>query len=102
MDASVAQTIAIEWAERINALLRSEDPELFADYTIMYGKVLRQSSLEKLVRPLSELMQKLSADFGKWQISWGEINRMQRINNKIVSEFDDTKPSLSMWGASST
>jgi len=102
MNASVAQTIAIEWADRINALLRSEDPELFADYTTMYGKVLRQSAPEKLVRPLSELMQKLTVDFGKWQIPWGELNRMQRINNKIVSEFDDTKPSLSMWGASST
>ena len=99
---SVAQTLAIEWADRINALLRSEDPEYFVDFTTRYGKVLRQSAPEKLVRPLSDLMQKLTTDFGKWQIPWGELNRMQRISNKIEWEFNDTRASLPMSNASST
>ena len=32
---------------------------------------------------------KLTADFGKWQTPWGDINRFQRIDGDIVQQFDD-------------
>ncbi len=43
----------------------------------------------------------LQSDFGKWQIIWGEINRLQRIHTSGTFEkFDDTKPSVPVPGAS--
>ncbi len=38
-------------------------------------------------------MDKLTADFGKWQTPWGDINRFQRNDGAIVQKFDDGKPS---------
>ncbi len=43
----------------------------------------------------------LQTDFGKWQIAWGEINRLQRIHTSgTLEKFDDTKPSVPVPGAS--
>ena len=44
-------------------------------------------------------------DFGDWRVSWGEINRFQRLSGAIELEYDDEQPSLavamanSRWGA---
>jgi acyl-homoserine-lactone acylase len=52
-----------------------------------------------------EAVQQLTADFGKWDTPWGEINRFQRLTGDIVQPFDDAKPSLPVglasgkWGA---
>jgi acyl-homoserine lactone acylase PvdQ len=104
-ETSVAQALAIEWAERINAILISDDPEYFTDYTTRVGLFLRKTAPEKVVGPLADVMQKLTADFGKWEMPWGEINRMQRISNDLTPKHDDAKPSYpspfsaSTWGA---
>ncbi len=50
-------------------------------------------------------IQKLARDFGSWQTPWGEFNRYQRNDGKIVQQFDDLKPSIPVgmasgkWGA---
>ena len=47
----------------------------------------------------------LEADFGAWDIPWGEVNRFQRLTGEIDLEFDDGRPSTpvdmanSDWGA---
>jgi acyl-homoserine-lactone acylase len=47
----------------------------------------------------------LSEDFGNWDISWGEVNRYQRLDGEIAPHFDDAQPSLPVgmasgrWGA---
>ena len=101
-ETSVAQTLAIEWAERVNLMLKSDDPEYFTDFTTRLGKILRNTDPEKVVQPLDDVMKKLTADFGKWEIPWGEINRMQRISNEIIPQHDDAKPSYPSPGSSST
>ncbi len=50
-------------------------------------------SPDQLLRALSAASDKLTADFGKWQVPWGEINRFQRVNDDIVAKFDDAGPS---------
>ena len=46
-----------------------------------------------------------TADFGKWQTPWGDINRFQRNDGAIVQKFDDSKPSTPVmftsarWGS---
>ncbi len=99
---SVATTLAIHWAEKMNNVLRSEDPELFADYTVRYGSVLRNTVPSKLVSPLKEVTDTLKAHFGKWQVAWGEINRMQRIRNSISPVHSDSFPSMPVGRAAST
>ncbi len=52
-----------------------------------------------------EVVETLEADFGTWQMPWGEVNRYQRLNGDIRQAFDDAKPSISIglasgrWGA---
>ena len=50
-------------------------------------------------------VQKLTADFGQWNIPWGDINRLQRLTGEIDLPVDDTQPSIPIgmasgrWGA---
>lgn len=52
-----------------------------------------------------QAVQQLVADFGRWNLPWGEINRFQRLTGDIEQPFDDNKPSLpcglasGKWGA---
>ncbi len=46
------------------------------------------------LRALAAASDKLTADFGKWQTPWGDINRFQRVNDDIVAKFDDAAPSI--------
>jgi acyl-homoserine-lactone acylase len=54
---------------------------------------------------LARAVDKLEADFGKWDTAWGEINRFQRISPEIVHPFDDKAPSIPVpftsarWGS---
>jgi len=57
-----------------------------------------------LLNQLKAAINTLNNRYGKWNISWGEINRFQRINNDIDAKFDDAQPSIpvgftsSQWG----
>ncbi len=52
-----------------------------------------------------EVIDQLEADFGTWQMPWGEVHRYQRLNGDIRQPFDDAKPSIPIgfasgrWGA---
>lgn len=99
---SVATTLAIHWAEKMNVLLRSEDPELFSDYTTKYGPSLRKIPAAKLAIALQEVVNKLIENFGRWDVAWGDVNRIQRIKSSIVPTHADSAGSLPVGRASST
>jgi acyl-homoserine-lactone acylase len=99
---SVATTLAIHWAEKMNVILRTEDPELFSDYTTKYGTLLRNVPAIKLITALQEVVDKLKGDFGKWQVAWGDVNRLQRIKSSIAPIHADSLPSFPVGRASST
>ena len=99
---SVPTTVAIFWAqelvERKGAEARdAEEPA----YDYLVGKL---TDAERIAA-LSAALDKLRADFGRWQTPWGEVNRFQRLTDDIVQPFEDAKPSLpvgfapSQWGA---
>jgi len=60
---------------------------------------------EERLRIFAQTVDGLVADFGRWDLPWGEVNRFQRLSGDIDLEYDDSKPSLpvgmasSAWGA---
>lgn len=54
---------------------------------------------------LKKSVDKLTADFGTWEVQWGEYNRFQRLSGDIDLQYDDNQPSIpvglttSRWGA---
>ena len=69
------------------------------------GTDISKASAEQLLKSLSAASDRLQADFGKWQVPWGEINRFQRLTGDIVQPFNDAGPSIpvgftsSQWGS---
>jgi acyl-homoserine lactone acylase PvdQ len=104
---SVAQTVAIYWAERLLAKARarvpSAQPQL--DYISFTKFALANTSPQEKVGALSEALEDLTRDFGTWKTAWGDVNRFQRLTGNIQETFDDKKPSLPVaftsanWGS---
>jgi acyl-homoserine-lactone acylase len=64
----------------------------------------RATDAERLAA-LGEAVQQLTRDFGRWEVPWGEINRLQRNDGALTQTFDDSRPSIpvpftySAWGS---
>ncbi len=69
------------------------------------GAWLSQASDTDQLAALDSAMARLKADFGSWQVPWGEINRYQRNDAAIQQTFDDARPSVAVpfasaqWGS---
>lgn len=101
---SVATTIAILWAERVLPyLMRNNKGDI--DLTLELSRLLKEMPDNEKINFLNEVLKKLKADFGTWEVKWGDINRFQRIENKLTPHYDDAQPSIpspfasSMWGS---
>ena len=99
---SVATSLAVFWGEDIwRRAAREADDENSTVYDFIAAKT---SGAQKLAS-LASAMDRLTADFGKWNTPWGEINRYQRRTGDIVQPFDDADPShpvpfvSSRWGS---
>lgn len=55
-------------------------------------------SNESRIAALEEVIKTLERDFGKWRVGWGEISRLQRIDESKAETFQDTNPSVSVPG----
>ena len=51
------------------------------------------------IRALEAVVSNLERDWGTWEVSWGEINRLQRVHTSGRELFSDTRPSLPVPGA---
>jgi acyl-homoserine lactone acylase PvdQ len=60
---------------------------------------------EERLKIFADTVATLDADFGRWDMPWGEVNRFQRLSGDIDLQFDDSQPSLPIgmasgaWGA---
>jgi hypothetical protein len=98
---SVATTIGIHWAEKIIMdLTRGRGRDI--DLTFELPRMLNEMADGKKIAYLYEVLKKLKADFGTFEVPWGEVNRFQRINNTMTSTFDDNQPSIASPFASSS
>ena len=65
----------------------------------------RTASNNERIKLFEGALDQLQTDFDNWEISWGEVNRFQRIDGNIDASFDDDKASLPVglasgrWGA---
>jgi acyl-homoserine-lactone acylase len=100
--ASVPTSVAIFYGEDLWQRVSPEARKAGVSvYEFMKSKATPQQRLDSL----SAAVDKLTADFGKWQTPWGDINRFQRNDGAIVQKFDDSKPSTPVmftsarWGS---
>ncbi len=99
-EASVPTSLAVHWAEALAPKVTDVDP---GDWDSVIDKLAGAPSDEQRLAALDEAVAKLTRDFGRWDIAWGEINRLQRP--APGRPFDDAAPSLpiglasAQWGA---
>jgi acyl-homoserine lactone acylase PvdQ len=102
---SVATTLAIEWGTklipRINKNTDEDEYEL-TDQVKRTERFATRADAKDLLNPLLETIKDLQAKFGDWKISWGTINRYQRISGDIDQKYSDEAPSIPVAFASST
>lgn len=104
---SVAMTLAHYYGEhykmhgKVPGSLHIESP---GDMTTINYFATGSPPAERLAI-FRQAVQQLVADFGRWDVPWGDINRFQRLTGDIEQPFDDSKPSLpcglasGKWGA---
>ena len=101
-EGSTAMTLAHFYGTLYSRM--GERPEVKSDMELMtyFGQ---SSPLRERIEVFEAVLQKLEADFGSWNIPWGEVHRYQRINGDIRQAFDDNAPSIPIgfasgrWGA---
>lgn len=102
---SIAQTIAIRWGQKImpkipKAMQFGGETDVVKNIEI-YAE---SGSKVEMLQAVRDVMKDLQRDFGTWRVTWGELNRFQRVSNGEVLQMDDTKPSIpvpftsSAWG----
>ena len=95
---SQAQTLAMFWGDALLKALNApaDEPN--------NKKMMRLSSgttADQKLQALSDAADRLTREFGRWQVPWGEVNRFQRISGAIDQPFSDNAPSTPIpfaWG----
>ena len=96
---SVPTSLAVFWGAEI---LRGLGP---SPGIPSEDNVLAKATPAQLIEALMRASEKLTADFGKWQTPWGDINRFQRLTGDITHPFNDAAPSIPVgftsgnWGS---
>jgi acyl-homoserine-lactone acylase len=88
--ASEAQTLATAWGERLARQMPKRD-EPFAR-TIR--RLPAETSPDQKLAALGEAIARLQADWGRWRVAWGEVNRYQRYSGDLDAPFRDDRPSV--------
>ncbi len=97
---SVAMTLAHYYGTAMG-----REAERPGDLSDMEAMIWLGKNSKESVPIFEKVIDRLIADFGTWNIPWGEVNRYQRLNGDIRQAFDDNKPSRPIglasgrWGA---
>ena len=101
---SVPTTLAIYWAQNLRQSVAKRIPQK-SDQLSVINFLADNTTAQEKVDAFKQTLAELQKDFGTWRMPWGDVNRFQRLNGKIESEFDDSKPSIvvpftsSSWGS---
>ena len=66
-------------------------------FSLYHDRISKDQNLNVL-SALLEVLNTLQRDFGTWKVAWGEINRLQRLDESRDEDFQDSKPSLAVSG----
>ena len=88
---SVAQSLGMVWGA---ALKKELNPPVSEPGNKVMMRLARDTTADQKLRALSAAVARLTRDFGRWQVPWGEINRIQRISSAISPTYSDAQPSL--------
>jgi acyl-homoserine lactone acylase PvdQ len=103
---SVATTLAVTWGSLLMININSNNnAATFEDIVFRTNKFATNPLNDSiLLVQFKTAINGLMNSYGDWNISWGSINRFQRISNSVESKFDDKQPSIpigftsSQWG----
>ena len=100
---SIATTIAVEWATLLLQKAPTPRSDRESTNTIATFQWLKENipPAEKLSL-LSQVLMDLESKYGSWKMAWGDINRYQRNNRSLNSNFNDSSWSLPCGLASAT
>jgi acyl-homoserine-lactone acylase len=99
---SVATTLAVFWGEE---MWRHSRADAESEDMSVYDYIAKKASPDVKLKALSTVLDTLVAQFGKWQVAWGDVNRFQRRTGDIVQPFSDNDSSIavgftsSRWGS---
>jgi len=99
---SIPTTLAIYWGERA---MRAVLPVADAAHVSAQTYVATRADAGTLLAALTAASDTLTQVFGTWKTPWGEINRFQRIDERIEPRFDDAQRSRAVpftsgiWGS---
>ena len=100
---SIATTLAIEWAERLGQGIRKVYIEEGEKSQVDAVKEFAATSKPlDLLLPFLNTINFLKEKHGDWKITWGTINRYQRISTDINQHYDDNAESFPIGFAAST
>jgi acyl-homoserine-lactone acylase len=88
---SIAQSVAMMWGDALKKSLNAPSSE--PDNKVMM-RLAHDTTPEQKLTALQEAVDRLTRDFGGWQVPWGEINRFQRISTAIDSPYSDSVRSI--------
>ncbi|MBC2667939.1 penicillin acylase family protein [Novosphingobium piscinae] len=99
---STATSLAVFWGE---ALWAAGAEQAKAEGLNQWDWLTTRPTDAQRLAALDAAVARLTADFGSWQVPWGQINRFQRLSGAIELSYDDSKPSTpvpftaSTWGS---
>jgi acyl-homoserine-lactone acylase len=99
---STATSLAVFWGE---TLFNQVAVQARAEHVSVYAFMEKRTSRAQKLAALLEASDRLTRDFGNWKTPWGEINRFQRLDDRILQTFQDDKPSSpvpfasAQWGS---
>jgi acyl-homoserine-lactone acylase len=96
--ASVPMTVAQFWGD---ALWPKMLDRTRAHEDMIQNLVQKYLTPQQQLELLSEAVDRLTQDFGTWNIAWGEVNRYQRLTSQIAQAYRDDQPSQPVSFASS-
>ena len=99
---SVETSLAVFWAQNLMDAVSADAAAIDMN---VYDYMVEQASDRQILSALRLAAETLAADFGSWQVPWGEINRYQRLTGDLVQDFDDAAESIAVpfasgrWGS---
>lgn len=95
---SIATHLAIEWGQQIQMQISKTNGIDIVEKTKNFAS---SSDAKNLINKFNVTIKDLEKRYGKWQITWGSVNRFQRISSDIVQQYNDNEPSIPVAFASS-